>query len=112
MNEVWRVLKPGGIFYAVTPAYPMPEAFQDPTHVNIITDQTHHYFCRDWSYTSNYGFKGRFEIVAAKWVHPRVALNAIDSPKKSLPEFRQDLSARATEDTFPVATSCRQISLS
>ena len=27
MNEIWRTLKPGGIFYAHTPAYPAPEAF-------------------------------------------------------------------------------------
>ena len=26
MNEIWRTLKPGGIFYAHTPAYPAPEA--------------------------------------------------------------------------------------
>ena len=41
MNEVWRVLKPNGVFYALTPAYPNPSAFQDPTHVNIITESTH-----------------------------------------------------------------------
>ena len=27
MNEIWRTLKPGGIFYAHTPACPAPEAF-------------------------------------------------------------------------------------
>ena len=28
MQEIWRVTKPGGRFYAVTPVYPAPEAFQ------------------------------------------------------------------------------------
>ena len=40
MNEISRVLKPGGLFFSSTPAYPHPSAFQDPTHVNIITNKT------------------------------------------------------------------------
>jgi SAM-dependent methyltransferase len=71
MNEVWRVLKPQGIFYAVTPAYPSVEAFQDPTHVNIITDKTHDYFVGNRPYAANYGFKGKFEVVNTYWVHTR-----------------------------------------
>lgn len=60
MNEIWRVLQPGGIFLAYTPAYPSPEAFQDPTHVNIITDQTCGYFCGDNPGARVYGFIGKF----------------------------------------------------
>jgi SAM-dependent methyltransferase len=63
MNEVWRVLKDGGLFYASTPAYPHPAAFQDPTHVNIITQQTHSYFTRPELLGRMYGFKGDFECV-------------------------------------------------
>ena len=37
MSEAHRVLKNGGIFYAMTPVYPRKEAFVDPTHINIIT---------------------------------------------------------------------------
>jgi SAM-dependent methyltransferase len=40
MNEVYRVLKMGGLFYSHTPALPHPAAFQDPTHVNFITEKT------------------------------------------------------------------------
>ena len=39
MNEVHRILKPKGIFYALTPGYPNQAAFVDPTHVNFITSQ-------------------------------------------------------------------------
>ena len=46
MNEIYRVLRPNGILYSRTPAFPMQEAFQDPTHVNIITERTFpSYFC-------------------------------------------------------------------
>ena len=67
MNEIWRVLAPGGLLYALTPAYPSPAAFQDPTHVNIITEETHTYFCGDKPYGSIYGFNGRFTARRAHW---------------------------------------------
>lgn len=62
MNEVWRVLKPGGLFYAVTPVYPHPAVFQDPTHVNVLTTGTHEYFTRPALMASMYGFKGDFSV--------------------------------------------------
>ena len=68
MNEIYRVLKPGGIFLAHTPAYPMQEAFQDPTHVNIISEKTIEYFAGDSIQTCrSYGFKGTFEIIRQEW---------------------------------------------
>ena len=70
MQEVWRVLKPEGKFFALTPAYPAKQAFQDPTHVNIITADTHTYFCGYKPPTARYGFSGRFEIVRVESVFP------------------------------------------
>ena len=70
MDEVWRVLAPGGLFYALTPCYPSREAFQDPTHVNIITEGTHLYFCGEQPIAAMYGFSGRFEVRRAHWVIP------------------------------------------
>lgn len=63
MNEVHRVLKPGGLFYALTPAYPREEAFVDPTHVNYITAGTSAYFCGPQPMARIYGFRGSFELV-------------------------------------------------
>jgi SAM-dependent methyltransferase len=40
MNEIYRVLKMGGTFASFTPAFPKEAAFIDPTHVNIITENT------------------------------------------------------------------------
>ena len=70
MNEVWRVLAPGGLFYASTPAYPHAAAFQDPTHVNIITIETHKYFTRPETLGRMYGFVGDFEASRVVRVRP------------------------------------------
>jgi len=63
MNEVWRVMKMDGFFVSSTPVYPNPEAFMDPTHVNIITDKTFlAYFDNVNRWAAMYGFKGAFAI--------------------------------------------------
>jgi SAM-dependent methyltransferase len=70
MSEIYRVLKVGGIFFSHTPAYPSKEAFQDPTHVNIITEDTFlGYFCGDSPYASTYGFEGSYDLIAQEWNH-------------------------------------------
>jgi SAM-dependent methyltransferase len=71
MNEVHRVLKPGGLFLHQTPAFPCKQAFQDPTHVNIVTEDTFpYYFCEPNLYATKigYGFNGRFELVYQGWI--------------------------------------------
>jgi len=70
MQEIYRVLKPGGIFYAVTPGYPSKAAFQDPTHVNYITRETLFYFSGLASHSENlgYGFNGKFEVLHNSWL--------------------------------------------
>lgn len=73
MSEVWRVLKVGGHFLSFTPAYPHPEAFRDPTHVNIITDQTFlAYFDTEYRWAVPYGFKGAFHIISQEWRGPHL----------------------------------------
>ena len=68
MNEIFRTLKPGGIFLSVTPAYPHAPAFQDPTHVNIITENTFlNYFDDSTRWASMYGFTGAFSILSQEW---------------------------------------------
>ena len=77
MNEVHRVLKPNGLFYALTPCYPSVEAFQDPTHVNIMTARTHLYFTGSSPLGRMYGFSGHFETRKAEWVVHKDALNPL-----------------------------------
>lgn len=72
MSDIRRVLKVGGIFFSQTPAYPSKELFQDPTHVNFITEETFpRYFCdpEPWAETLGYGFTGGFELLSQEWHH-------------------------------------------
>ena len=63
MNEIYRVLKPGGFFLSSTPAYPHAVAFRDPTHVNFITDETFPLYFDDVNrWASIYGFTGAFGV--------------------------------------------------
>lgn len=61
MNEIWRVLKPRGIFESLTPSTDGRGAFQDPTHVSFWNRNS-------WDYYSNpkirelYGIKADFDI--------------------------------------------------
>lgn len=44
MDEIWRILKPGGQLMASFPYAGSPGYWQDPTHVNGITERTIAYF--------------------------------------------------------------------
>ena len=86
MDEIWRVLAPGGCFYALTPTYPAPEVFVDPTHVNIITEHTHEYFCGDSPLARMYGFRGSFIARRAAWTPQQEAFSARPVPAPALPD--------------------------
>lgn len=84
MNEIYRVLKVGGLFFSSTPAYPNPAAFQDPTHVNIITAETFPcYFDDTRRWAAMYGFKGAFQIHTQIWngQHLETAMKKISFPQ-------------------------------
>jgi SAM-dependent methyltransferase len=78
MNEIYRTLKNGGIFYSFTPAFPKAPAWRDPTHVNIITDETYSkYFDNTERLAKMYGFTGSFQIVDQYWHSDDVHLISI-----------------------------------
>lgn len=72
MSEIYRVLSTGGLMISKTPAFPFKAAFQDPTHVNIITEDTFPlYFCALQNHrpiAEMYGFNGGFEFIAQSWM--------------------------------------------
>ena len=75
MNQIYRVLKPGGLFYSHTPAFPAGPAWRDPTHVNIITEETFPLYFDDKNrLASMYRFNGYFKIEEQKWHENRVHL--------------------------------------
>jgi len=64
MNEIFRVLKNNGRFYAVTPCYPsFSVLFTDPTHTNFFTPSKHEYFVRPNLWAKMYGFTGIFDVL-------------------------------------------------
>lgn len=74
MNEIHRILKNGGVFLSHTPAYPFKVAFSDPTHQNLITENTFPlYFCKNVNgespWARMYGYKGDLELIKQYWLH-------------------------------------------
>jgi SAM-dependent methyltransferase len=63
MEEIWRVLKPGGIFESSTPSTDGRGAFQDPTHISFWNRNSWLYYSEK-AYRDLYGIKADFEIVA------------------------------------------------
>lgn len=67
MDEIWRVLRPGGIFRSWTPMYPHPEVFQDPTHLSAWTIKSMDYFCGVYAGAKRiYGIQSCFEKIEVR----------------------------------------------
>jgi len=73
MNEIHRTLKPNGIFLSHTPIFPFSPAFRDPTHVNIITEETFPmYFDDENQLGKMYGFNGSFKVLEQVILEPQL----------------------------------------
>jgi len=61
MNEMHRILKPGGLVDIEVPVFPFWQAIADPTHVSFFVPQTFDYFCinpaRDKGNSARYEFE-------------------------------------------------------
>lgn len=48
MDEIWRILTPGGFALHIVPSGRSNRAFQDPTHRRFFVEATFAYFAADW----------------------------------------------------------------
>ena len=67
MDEIYRILKPGGDVTFVAPYYTSQRAIQDPTHHRSIGEATFLYFQKPWrklNKLEHYPVKCDFEIVS------------------------------------------------
>jgi len=71
MNECYRVLRKGGVFLSMTPIYPYLDAFQDPTHNNIMTVDTFRTYFSN-KHAKLYGITANFEICYQKMLGPHL----------------------------------------
>ena len=65
-DELYRILKPGGIARFITPYYANARAFQDPTHLRFITETSYLYVTKKWrkeNKLTHYPIHADFEIV-------------------------------------------------
>jgi predicted SAM-dependent methyltransferase len=62
MTEIWRILKPGGVFTSFTPSTDGRGAFQDPTHYSFWNENSFAYYSDD-TYRAMYDIKPKFEVV-------------------------------------------------
>ncbi|AHJ28186.1 class I SAM-dependent methyltransferase [Nodularia spumigena CS-584] len=95
MNEIWRILKPGGIVDISVPSTDGRGAFQDPTHVSFWNVNSFMYYSNQHPAYLNlcktYGFKGEYNIIDIKdernldQVQVYTLLRAIKSDESNYP---------------------------
>ena len=92
MNEVNRCLVIGGYFIAVTPAFPSTAVFQDPTHVNFITEETINYFSEfAWANNLDYEYSGNFKVIHQSWVYSNYVYDSFKERPDSLFRYYGEL---------------------
>lgn len=62
ISEIYRILKPNGMFRSATPSTDGRGAFQDPTHYSFWNENSFRYYTED-AHRNLYGIIPKFEII-------------------------------------------------
>lgn len=81
MNEIHRILVPGGLALFVFPALPNLEVYSDPTHVNIIHKNTLDFFTNNTPENNYEGIQTRYEVIRNSKL--RSFKRLVDTPRMS-----------------------------
>jgi len=93
INEVYRILKPGGKVYMVAPYWSSHRAVGDPTHVRHIADSTMWYLDKPWmtkNKLEHYGIVADFEVKLTYYINNEMTLKSEQVRTKA---FMHDLNA-------------------
>jgi predicted SAM-dependent methyltransferase len=88
VDEIYRILKPGGKAVLVAPYYTSMRAFQDPTHERFICDGTFYYFNKEWregdtQKLGHYNIKSDFDMVFSYYITNEMTLKSEEVRKKA-----------------------------
>ena len=79
MDELYRILKPGGVATISAPYYTSSRAYGDPTHVRHICDMTFFYLSKEWrdnNKLSHYNINCNFNVRSSYLVTDEISLKS------------------------------------
>lgn len=86
MDEVYRILKPGGKLTVIVPYLTSFRAFQDPTHRRFVCKESFYYFNKEWMDTnklSHYGIKSNFDVIFSYFINNDLVLKSKEIREKA-----------------------------
>lgn len=86
INEVYRILKPGGKVKLVAPYYTSMRAYGDPTHVRFIGDSTFWYLNKKWiedNRLQHYGLNCDFDVKISYYISNEMTLKSEEVRNKA-----------------------------
>lgn len=86
INEVYRILKPGGTVKIVAPYYTSVRAYGDPTHCRYIGDSSCWYLSKEWREANglkHYGIECDFDIKVSYYTTNEITLKSEEYRKRA-----------------------------
>lgn len=93
MDEIYRILKPGGKVTIIVPYLTSTRAFQDPTHRRFLCKESFYYFNKEWinvSHLEHYNIRSNFDITYSYHITNELTLKSKEIRDKA---FEHDWNA-------------------